>query len=180
MSDSDPHAGGGDGPSLVADKEFPWQDGISYAVLNAQLKANNKPELGPASSANDVNNAGFTLQGAGRDVWQRLRPIWDRLRKAQTRLGIDFFHYPIADFAIDELEPESLERPMPVATADLVDIVGGRIELANMEEPPARIDTRPIATAELINFTIAELMPAPLSTSMPTLSEIIEADDDGQ
>jgi len=159
---------GVDGRTLLADRQFPWQDGNPYDILNEQLKAANKPVLGPMSSAADVNKASFALQAAGRKIWEQLRPHWDRLRIPRTRLGIDFFHYPLSDLPIEDLGPSSWEQPMPMAEPDLMSIADCRIELAN---PPQ---------AEAQTAALADLLPEPLFAEPPSLFELIEVDDDQQ
>jgi len=163
---------------LLADPEFPWPDGNPYALLNEQLRKSNQPTLGPMSSAADVNKASFTLQGAGRKVWEKLRPHWDRLRMLRTRVGIDFLHYPIADIEIGALEQALWEVPMPVAIPDLMGIAECRVELGDPSTAPSEIAIRESSISELVDFTVAELLPSLLCTELPSLSELIEADND--
>jgi hypothetical protein len=164
--------------SLLADPEFPWQGDNAYDVLNKQLKASNRPTLGPMSSAAEVNDASFALMGT--KAWGQLRPYWDQLRIPRTRLGIDFLHYPIPDLRVESLDPSLWDRPMPIATPDLMSIADCQIELANPPHAPTQMATREIPLSELTDFTLAELLPSPLCTEPPSLSELIEADDDQQ
>jgi hypothetical protein len=158
---------------LIADPEFPWRDGNPYDIVNRRLKLSKQPTLGPTSSAADVNNAGFSLQAAERKAW-------DRLRLPGMRLAIDFFHYPMPNVKIEDLDPSLLERPMPVAVPDLMSIVDCRVELTTLLQAPDKIVPQDVQVSELIDFTLADLLPSPLCAEAPLLSELIEVEDDQQ
>jgi hypothetical protein len=163
----------------VADPEFPWRGGNPYEVLNQQLRASKQLTLGPMASAAGVNKAGFSLQAAGRKVWEQLRPFWDQLRMPRTRLRTDFFHYPVSNLKIENLDPSAWEKPMPVLAPDPMSIAETCIEFPDPAQPSAEtIATHEIAAAELIDFTFADLFPTQLCSGHLSLSDIVEADDD--
>jgi len=162
--------------SLISDAEFPWSGACPYDTLNNKLKAQKQSMLGPDSSAADVNNAGFTLQASRPSAAER--KAWHELRLPRARLAIDFFHYPMPSLQIDDLDPAALERPMPVATPDLMQIAECRIEVAGLPAPPAQVDAYQVPLSGLAAFGLAELLPTPLCTERPKLADMIEVADD--
>jgi len=164
------------GESLVEDPDFPWDGGDPYATVNGLLEASNEPLLGPASSAGEVYDAGFVLQAA-REATEE-KNAWNRLRVPQERLLVDFFHYPLPALRIESLDAVSLDRPMPVAEPDLMSLADVKVELDAPPELPARLPACALPFAGLIDFGLGELVPTPLCPHRPTLSEIIEVDDD--
>jgi hypothetical protein len=165
------------GESLVDDPDFPWDGGNPYATVNGLLKDHNEPLLGPGSSAGAVYDAGFVLQGA--DEATEEKDAWTRLRAPQERLLIDFFHYPLPALRLESLDAACLDRPMPVAEPDLMSMVADvKVELDARPELPAQLPACPLPTAGLIDFGLADLIPAPICPHSPALSDIIEVDDD--
>jgi len=162
--------------SLISDSEFPWSGACPYDTLNNKLKAQKQSMLGPDSPAADVNNAGFTLQAARPSAAER--KAWDELRRPRSRLAIDFFHYPMPNLQIEDLDPAALERPMPIATPDLMQIAECRVEVAGLPAPPAQVAAYQVPLSGLAAFGLAELLPTPLCTERPKLADMIEVADD--
>jgi hypothetical protein len=159
--------------SLVNDPEFPWAGGCPYDVINARLKADNEPLIGPRSTTSQVSDAGFTLSTAEKKAWEQLR-------KPERRVGVDFLHYPLPDLQLDEVDPSSLEQPMPVVMPDLLSLADCRVELGAVVEAPPQFDLHEVSLFGLIDFGLAELLPSPLCEDGPLLSDLIEVDDDEQ
>ena len=178
MNDKPSRPFGSADENLVNDPEFPWGGACPYDILNNRLKAQKQPTLGPGSSAADVNKAGFALQAARPSPAER--KTWDQLRLPRARLAIDFFHYPMPSLQIEDIDPAALERPMPVATPDLLAIADCKIELAGLPEPPAQVAAYQVPLSGIAKFEIADLLPAPLCTERPRLADMIEGDDDEQ
>ena len=159
--------------ALIADAGFPWDN--AYEVLNRRLKTAGQPTLGPMSPMRDVHDAFFDLQvGASADDVS----AWHQLKAAPRRLVIDFFHYPVPDFRMETLDPASLERPMPVEQPDLLALAGCAVDLGGSLEAPAKVPTYELPIAQLIDFSLADLLPSPLCVATPQLSDVIEVNDD--
>lgn len=163
----------GNDESLINDPEFPWIGGRPYDVLNQRLLANSEPPIGPLSSNREIGDAGFGLRGASAAE----RKAWDQLKLPQERIVIDFFHYPLPDVHIEDLDPSSLERPMPVAEPDLLLLADCKTEM-NLTEPPAQLDFQEIPLASVTDLGVNGFIPSPVCQNPPALKELIEVDDD--
>jgi len=163
--------------SLVNDPGFPWQGGCAYDAINRVLQEKGHPPLGPGSSRDELNKASFVLMSSGMPP--DVRNAWNQIRKPSDRLTVDFFHYPVPDLRLETLDASTLERPMPVAEVDLLALADVRLELAT-PKVPQHVATKQVPLAGLVDFGLADLLPAPLCAAPPSLSDVIEVDDDEQ
>jgi hypothetical protein len=162
--------------SLINDPEFPWAGGCPYDVLNKRLQESKQPLLGRNSPTADVNNAGFALQAARASPTEK--KAWNQLRLPRERLVIDFFHYPLPDLRIEDIEPSALDRQMPVAAPDLMGIADLSFELAAAPEAPAQVALHDVTLSGLMDVGLAELLPSPLCRASLKLADLIEVEDD--
>ncbi len=161
---------------LVNDPAFPWEGGRPYDIVNARLREKGQPVLSPDSSRDDVNKAGFGL-GA---MTPALRKTYDQLRKPPERALLDFLHYPLPRLRIDAIDPAALELPMPVAEPDLMALADCPVALDEIPQGPDELPAHDVPLSGVIDFGLADLLPAPLCAAPPTLSDLIEVEDDKQ
>jgi hypothetical protein len=157
--------------TLLISSDFPWEGGCAYDVINRRL-AQSGNALAPTSSMRAVQDAMFDLEELGRPS-QEERNAWHQLRVTDRRLPIDFFHYPVPAFDL-----EDLRQPMPVAEPDLLSLVA--LEMPR-EEPGAEVVTVEAQDIDWVTLAEAgrgELLSAPIYVPTSLLTDVLEGEDE--